>query len=142
MTAIKSERPAATRLGANGGSDAASASDPGSFEGEIREFIRRDVAVVRRAQQQAEPTEPAQDAAAEHVNTLVRRVTGGSMEEIDRVILELQAIRDMLRNEGDRVTREVSGFASLNHAAITSMRVIADSLAQWKNGAVVRPQKN
>jgi hypothetical protein len=142
MTAIKSERPAATRLGANGGSDAAGASDPGSFEGEIREFIRRDVAVVRRAQQQAEPAEPAQDAAAEHVNTLVRRVTGGSMEEIDRVILELQAIRDMLRNEGDRVTREVSGFASLNHAAITSMRVIADSLAQWKNGAVVRPQKN
>jgi hypothetical protein len=40
------------------------------------------------------------------------------------------------------VTREVSGFASLNHAAITSMRVIADSLAQWKSGAVVRPQKN
>jgi hypothetical protein len=142
MTAIKSERPAAARLGANGGSDAPGASDPGSFEGEIREFIRRDVAVVRRAQQQGGPAEPAQDDAAEHVNSLVRRVTGGSMDEIDRVILELQAIRDMLRNEGDRVTREVSGFASLNHAAITSMRVIADSLAQWKNGAVARSQKN
>jgi hypothetical protein len=41
----------------------------------------------------------------------------------------------MLRNEGDRVTREISGFASLNHAAITSMKIIADSLTQWRNGA-------
>ena len=61
------------------------------------------------------------------------------MEEIDRVILELQGVRDMLRQEGERVTREVSGFASLNHAANTAMKVIGDSLAQWKNGAQLHP---
>ena len=142
MTAIKSERPAAQRPGTNGGSETNGAVDAGSFEGEIREFIRRDVAVVRRGQQHQEVAPPATDPAADHVNALVRRVSGGSMEEIDRVILELQSIRDMLRSEGERVTREVSGFASLNHAAITSMRVIADSLEQWKNGATLRPQKD
>jgi hypothetical protein len=106
-----------------------------SFEGEIREVIRRDVA-PRRSR-----TEPlsAGDSPADHVNQLIGQVSGASMEQIDRVILELQSIRDMLRTEGDRVTREISGFASLNHAAITSMRVIADSLAQWKNGAQANP---
>jgi hypothetical protein len=55
------------------------------------------------------------------------------------VILELQGVREMLRTEGERVTREISGFASLNHAAMTAMRVVAESLAQWKNGAQFNP---
>jgi len=43
-------------------------------------------------------------------------------------------VRDMLRNEGERVTREIAGYASLSHAAMTAMRVIGDSLKQWKDG--------
>ena len=57
------------------------------------------------------------------------------MEEIDRVILELQGVRDMLRSEGERVSREIAGYASLNHAAMTAMKVIGDSLKQWKESA-------
>jgi hypothetical protein len=132
MTAtIRTERGAAPRLPHVNG-EPKNGADVTSFEGEIREFIRRDVAPRRR-------NEPgtAGDPAADHVNQLIGQVSGASMEQIDRVILELQGIRDMLRTEGDRVTREISGFASLNHAAVTSMRVIAESLAQWKNGAQV-----
>jgi hypothetical protein len=62
------------------------------------------------------------------------------MEEIDRVILELQSVRDMLRKEGDRVSREVAGYASLSHAAMTAMTVIADSLTQWKGEPPKIPQ--
>lgn len=101
-----------------------------AFEGEIREFVRRDVAFVRR---QRNETDPAGDPVAENLNALIRRVSGASMEEIDRVILELQGVRDMLRNEGERVSREVAGYASLSHAAMTAMSVIADSLTQWKS---------
>jgi hypothetical protein len=111
-----------------------------SFEGEIREFVRRDVAQQRKARNEARAetrNEPANETAADNVNALIWRVSGASREEIDRVILELQGVRDMLRREGARVTREISGFASLSHAAITSMKVIADSLEQWKNGAQV-----
>jgi len=39
----------------------------------------------------------------------------------------------MLRNEGERVSREIAGYASLSHAAMTAMKVIGDSLMQWKN---------
>ena len=60
------------------------------------------------------------------------------MEEIDRVILELQSVRDMLRKEGERVSREIASYASLSHAAMTAMTVIADSLTQWK-GAPNQP---
>jgi hypothetical protein len=57
------------------------------------------------------------------------------MEEIDRVIRELESVRAMLRNEGERVSREVAGYASLNHASMTAMKVIGDSIQQWKDGA-------
>ena len=116
------ERPAPEHLG---DIDQAAAN---AFEGEIREFVRRDVTAVRRPRE----IETAGDPVADNLNALIRRVSGASMEEIDRVILELQSVRDMLRQEGDRVSREVAGYASLSHAAMTAMTVIADSLTQWK----------
>jgi hypothetical protein len=82
-----------------------------AFEGEIREFVRRDVSAPRRPRGDDEP-----DPVTENLNNLIKRVSGASTEEIDRVLLQLQGVRDMLRVEGERVTRE-----------------IADSLAQWKN---------
>ncbi len=100
-----------------------------AFEGEIREFVRRDVTAARRPRGD---DDTAGDPVSDNLNALIRRVSGASMEEIDRVILELQSVRDMLRQEGDRVSREVSGYASLSHAAMTAMSVIADSLTQWK----------
>jgi len=101
-----------------------------AFEGEIREFVRRDVATLRRQRSEGDA---AADPAAENLNALIRRVAGASMEEIDRVILELQGIRDMLRSDGERVSRELAGYASLSHASMTAMKVIGDSLKQWKN---------
>ena len=112
-------------------------ADPSSVEGEIREFVRRDVAPARRMP--AATQMPGGDSQTEQVNALVARVANASMDEIDRVILELQGIRDMLRAEGERVTRDIASYASLSHAAMTSMRVIGDSLAQWKTGAKVHP---
>jgi hypothetical protein len=103
-----------------------------TFEGEIREFVRRDVAFLRR---QRPETETQSEPGSDNLNGLIRRVSGASMEEIDRVILELQGVREMLRSEGERVGREIAGYASLSHAAMTAMKVIGDSLTQWKNGS-------
>ncbi len=101
-----------------------------AVEGEIREFVRRDVAFLRRQRNDVDGDE----AVSDNLNSLIRRVSGASMEEIDRVILELQGVRDMLRNEGERVSREIASYASLSHAAMTTMKVIGDSLKQWKEG--------
>ena len=111
-----------------------------AFEGEIREFIRRDTTSPRRQRSEGDA---AADAPAESINTLIRRVAAASTEEIDRVILELQGVRDMLRSEGERVSQDISGYASLSHASMTAMKVIGDSLKQWRdapvNKAGVRP---
>ena len=109
-----------------------------AFEGEIREFVRRDVATLRRQRNEGDA---AADPAAENLNALIRRVAGASMEEIDRVILELQGIRDMLRSEGERVSRELSGYASLSHASMTAMKVIGDSLKQWKDAPLTHSRR-
>lgn len=100
-----------------------------AFEGEIREFVRRDVAAPRRPREDA----PAEAPISDNLNGLIRRVSGASMEEIDRVITELQTVREMLRREGERVSREVAGYASLSHAAMTAMKVIGESVQQWKS---------
>lgn len=106
-----------------------------TVEGEIREYVRRDVALLRR--QRNEP-DASGDAASENLTSLIRRVSGASTEEIDRVILELQGVRDMLRSECERINREIAGYASLSHAAMTAMKVIGDSLTQWKDGPDAR----
>jgi hypothetical protein len=98
----------------------------GEFEGEIREFVRKDVAPWRKR------AEPAAEAPAESVSMLVQRVAGASVGEIDKVIEELRGMRDFLRNEGDRVQREIAGYATVSQTAAASMKIIADSMAQWR----------
>jgi hypothetical protein len=116
MTAIKTDKLADNAAAAAG------------FEGEIREFVRRDVAPWRRRDGAGEP-------GAENVNLLVERVAGASITEIDNVIAELQSVREILRQEGERVQREVSGYANLSQAAMTSMKIIAESMTQWRAAA-------
>ncbi|HYC17275.1 MAG TPA: hypothetical protein VEC94_08715 [Pseudolabrys sp.] len=88
------------------------------------------VAFLRRQRNEAELVD---DPIMERPNELVRRVAGASIEEIDRVIRELESVREMLRIEGERVSREIVSFANLSHAATTAMKVIAESLRQWKD---------
>jgi hypothetical protein len=107
--------------------DAEAAAVVTEVEGEIRDFIRRDVSYLRR------PRETNVDnGAVDSINALIQRVSGASVDEIDRVISELQHVRDTLRREGERVQREISGYAGLSQAAMASMKVIAENLQQWK----------
>jgi hypothetical protein len=106
-----------------------------AFEGEIREFVRRDLAPWRRPR-----TDPLTDVPVENVNSLINRVAGQTVSEIERVITELQNVRDILRKEGDRVQREIVGYANLSQAAMASMKIIAESMEQWKTG--VTPEQS
>ena len=104
-----------------------------AFEGEIREFIRRDAAFPSRQRSEGDA---AANAPAENINTLIQRVTAPSTKEIDRLILELQGVRDMLRSEGERVSQAISGYASLSHESMTAMKVIGDNLKQWRGASI------
>lgn len=102
----------------------------GEFEGEIREFVRKDVAPWRKR-----PETQQADPPAENVSMLVQRVAGVSLGEIDHVMEELRAMREFLRSEGDRVQREIAGYATASQAAAASMKVISESMEQWRSSS-------
>ena len=99
---------------------------PNEFEGEIREFIRRDVSHLRR------PPNEASEQAVTNINSLLDRVSGSSVSEIDRLIADLRNVRDFLHSEGERVQREIASYAQLSQVAMTSVKIIAESMSQWK----------
>jgi hypothetical protein len=105
------------------------------FEGEIREFVRRDATLRRR-----DTPDPFGDkTAVENIEGLITKVSEAAVGEMDRVISELTGMRDLLRSEGERVRREVTNFAGLSQTAMTSMKIIADSVTQWKPPAAETP---
>ena len=94
-----------------------------------RDFIRRDISHRRRPRE-------VDTGAADNISALIQRVSAASVDEIDRLISELQHVRDTLRREGERVQREISGYAGLSQASMASMKVVAENLQQWKSPSI------
>ena len=133
MNAIRSEKIESTEEDHD--LDAVSEVEAG-----IRDFVRNDVAYLRRpAPSMIASTEPAlepgTEATVNNVNSLIQRVAGTSLSEIENLISELESVRDLLHAEGQRVQREIAGYAQLSQAAMKSTRMIADNVAQWKRAA-------
>jgi hypothetical protein len=109
-------------------------------EAGIRDFVRNDIAYLRRPTPSMVggtdvPVDQTAEATVNSVNSLIQRVAGTSLAEIENLVSELEALRDLLHAEGQRVQREISGYAQLSQAAMKSTRMIADNVAQWKQTA-------
>jgi hypothetical protein len=113
----------------------------------LRDFVLQDTAHLRREAETAshgalrrEPESATQ--VVSEVNSLVQRVAGVSLDELDDVIVDLRQLRDFLHSEGERIQREISGFLQLNQVAIGSTKLMVDSIGQWKTAAAaLRPGK-
>src|SRR5437762_11715533 len=102
-------------------------------EAGLREFVRNDVAYLRRPGLAALSEATDHDTTVSNVNSLIQRVAGASLGEIENLINELERLRDMLHSEGQRVQREIASYAQLSHAAMKSTRILAENMAQWKS---------
>jgi hypothetical protein len=101
-----------------------------AMEGELREFVRRDLTPARKFRFESDG-----DDAANEISTLIARIAGTSVAEIDKLLDELQSVRDYLQAEGERVEREAARYAQVSQTALASVRIITDSMGQWKGDA-------
>ena len=69
-----------------------------------------------------------------NLSSLIQRVSGASVSEIEKLIGELQGLRGYLLSEGQRVQREINEYARLNQATMDSTKIITESLLKWKAG--------
>ena len=97
------------------------------WEDELYDSVRREVATLRRA------PDKESEVVANNLGAILQRVAGSSLQEIDRLVSELQSIRDLLETEGARVQREIAEYAHVSQSSLESTKIIAESLARWKN---------
>jgi uncharacterized protein YfkK (UPF0435 family) len=100
-----------------------------ALESSIRDSALSNVARMRQA-----PDTDSEVIAAD-LGKMLQRVSGVSVSEIDRVMADLQAVREHLENEGARVQRTLNEFAHLSQTSVQSVNAIADALAQIKRVA-------
>src|ERR1700744_2712731 len=73
-------------------------------EAGIRDFVRNDIAYLRRPMAVNNTPErrldPSAEAPVNNVNSLIQRVAGTSLWEIEHLISELEQLRELLHAEG------------------------------------------
>jgi hypothetical protein len=97
------------------------------LEDEIHNLVRR------KLEPQDERNKNSSNSALGDVNVLLGRIAGASMDEIDRLIGELQSLRELIRTQGERANREIAEYINLNKAVIGSVKLIGESIAPWKD---------
>ena len=65
------------------------------------------------------------------VNTLLERMSGLSLAEMDKAIQELQKARNFLRNEKERLRLEIAEHLRLTKAAMGSAKAVSENIASF-----------
>jgi len=66
------------------------------------------------------------------IGELIDKVSSTSIAEIEKLVSELQAVRNYLKVEGDRIQQEMARYAHLSDTASASVKIIAESIGQWR----------
>jgi len=77
--------------------------------------------------EQDSPKLPSQlEHRAERIRSSVARLTSSSINELEGLTLELNALQEFLKFETDRVQREVE-------SALAGIRIIIETISPWKS---------
>jgi len=63
---------------------------------------------------------------------LVQKIAATSIAEVEKIIGELQAAKDFMESEGERVQREAERYTTLTQMASASVKIISDTVAGWR----------
>jgi hypothetical protein len=70
-------------------------------------------------------------AVPSDVSTLLERMSGLSLAEMDKAIQELQRVRNFVRNERERLRLEIAEHLRLTQAAMGSAKAVSASVASF-----------
>jgi hypothetical protein len=65
------------------------------------------------------------------VSTLLERMSGLTLAEMDKAIQELQKARNFLRNEKERLRLEIAEHLRLTQAAMGSAKAVSENVARF-----------
>ena len=111
----------------------ASVAEP---HGETRGIFRKEVALSRRQLGSGD------EIAAGDAQSLVERISTTSKNEIDKLIAQLQTLREFFQEEGQRIQREIAEYAHLGEAMLKSTKAMAESMVQLKNSGEIIADKS
>jgi hypothetical protein len=100
-----------------------------SIEGNANNSARGEGTTISKPRHEA-----GAELSSETIAALVQKVGAPSIAEIEKLIGDLQAARSYLESEGQRIQQEMTRYAHLSDTASASVKIITESLGQWRNG--------
>lgn len=100
----------------------------------MTEVVEGDAALVP-ADASSPPTVPsdaAPETGSDNVSSLVQNLGAPSIDELEKIIGELQQARTYLKSESERIERETVGYTELSQTAMESVRIIAETVGEWR----------
>ncbi len=73
-----------------------------------------------------------------NLRNLLGRVSESSVHEVDNLIDELQRVREKLRDDGNRIQRDIEEYAALSQQVMKLTEIISESLQRLPNVSRVR----
>ena len=101
-----------------------------SLEEEISNSVRGDRLTDRLAGSKPQPD--AVEDVNKSIGELIDKVSATSIAEVEKLIGDLQATRNYLKAEGDRIQQEMARYAHLSDTAAASVKIITESIGQWR----------
>ena len=101
-----------------------------AVEGEMRDLVRG-VAAARKSAAETG------SGAADGVLPVIARIAAASLEEIDKLIGDLQDSRNYLQAEAERIQREAARYSELSDNALQAAKIITQHLGSWRKPAAV-----
>ena len=78
------------------------------------------------------PPDPEPEVGSDNVSSLVQTLGAPSIDELEKIIGELQQARTYLKSESERIERETVGYTELSQTAMESVRIIAETVGEWR----------
>jgi hypothetical protein len=74
----------------------------------------------------------APEIGSDNVSSLIQNLASPSIDELEKIIGDLQQARTYLKSESERIERETVGYTELSQTAMESVRIIAETVGEWR----------